>query len=159
MGLGAVLRKKYGQYGQQVRYLLVGGWNTLFGYGAYALLYWLLHKHMSYVVILIPSNVIAITQNYFGYKFIVFRTQGGYVREYLRTYLVYGTAFLINLGALPLLVRAGGLPPLGAQAIITAVTVVLSYLLYKYYAFRPRPAGDSAAGGADAATAKGGEPQ
>ena len=152
MGLRAVLVRKYGQYGQQVRYLSVGAWNTLFGYGAYALLYWLLHQHMSYVLILIPSTVIAITQNYFGYKFIVFRTQGNYVREYLRTYLVYGTAFLINLGALPLLVEVAGLPPLAAQALITGVTVVLSYFFYKHYAFRPRLAGGEVAAG-------GGEPQ
>jgi putative flippase GtrA len=138
VGLRAVLLKTYGQYGQQVRYLLVGAWNTVFGYGAYALLYWLLHKDMSYVLILIPSTVIAITQNYFGYKFIVFRTQGNYVREYLKTYLVYGSAFLINLGALPLLVEVAGLPPLAAQALIMAVTVVLSYFFYKHYAFRPR---------------------
>jgi putative flippase GtrA len=122
---------------QQVRYLLVGGWNTLFGYGVYALLYWLLRRHMSYVLILVPANVIAITQNYFGYKFVVFRTHGNYLREYFKTYLVYGAAFVVNLGLLPLLHEVAGLPVLVAQAVAMAVTVVLSYFFYKYFAFRP----------------------
>jgi putative flippase GtrA len=132
--LGALKRHE-----QQVRYLLVGGWNTLFGYGVYALLYGLLHRHVSYILLLVPANIISITQNYFGYKFIVFRTKGNYLREYFKTYLVYGVAFLINLPLLPLLHEVAGLPVLGAQAVAMAVTVVLSYFFYKYFAFSTAP--------------------
>lgn len=127
---------------QKLRYLLVGGWNTLFGYGVYALLYWLLRGRLSYVLVLVPANVISITQNYFGYKFLVFRTKGNMLREYFKTYLVYGVAFAINLALLPLLHEVAGLPVLGAQAAAMVVTVVLSYFFYKYFAFRPAGAAD-----------------
>ncbi len=45
------------------------------------------------------------------------------------------------------------------QAVVGVFTVVISYVAYKYFAFRPRlPGGEAAVGGGDAA-ATGGEPQ
>ncbi len=44
-----------------IRYLLVGGWNTVFGMTAYAGLYRWLGNSVHYLVLLVPSNILAIT--------------------------------------------------------------------------------------------------
>ena len=95
--------------GQFTRYLIVGVWNTFFGYGLYALFTALLTPRLrfAYIYASVFSNLIAITVAYFGYKFFVFKTKGNYLVEWFRCILVYGSGMLPGLVLLPLLV--GGL--------------------------------------------------
>jgi putative flippase GtrA len=88
------------------------------------------------------NTVVNITVAYLGYKIFVFKTKGNYVREYLRCYLVYGTTILVNLALLPVLVaaldpliRPQVYAPYIAGAILTAGSVVLSFLGHKRYTF------------------------
>jgi len=63
---------------EQILYLVVGGWNTLFGYGVFALLYHLLHdvagvpKIPGSMVALIVASVVGIANNYVLYRTVVF---------------------------------------------------------------------------------------
>lgn len=93
--------------GQFLRYLLVGGWNTAFGYLLYAAFTWILSRHIphGYIVAAILSNFIAITVAFLGYKWFVFRTRGHYLREWLRCLIVYGAASVPNLLLLPAVVN------------------------------------------------------
>lgn len=133
--------------GQLIRYVVVGGWNTAFGYGVFALLnYWLTgHIAYPYMVANAISTVTAITVAYFGHKFIVFRTKGNYLREYLRFYMVYGAAALLGFVLLPLFVLLCGLfifpakyVPYVAQALVIPVIVLFSFLGHKRFSFRRR---------------------
>lgn len=93
--------------GQFLRYLLVGGWNTAFGYFLYASFTWILSRRVphGYIYAAILSNVIAISVAFLGYKWFVFRTRGHYLREWLRCFAVYGTAALPGLLLLPAVVN------------------------------------------------------
>ena len=98
--------------GQFVRYLCVGVWNTVFGYLDYALFVFLfshlLPQHLLYLAVVIASVVstpINITMAYFGYKFVVFRTKGNYLMEWLRCFAVYGIGMLPGLLILSALTR------------------------------------------------------
>lgn len=95
-----------GSRGQFLRYLLVGAWNTLFGYGVFAGFTYLLTPRIprAYLVATVISTILSVTVAYFGYKLFVFKTKGNYLREYLRCYVVYGSSGLVNLALLPLLV-------------------------------------------------------
>lgn len=128
-----------------LRYLIVGGWNTAFGYGVFSGLNYVLTGVIPYpyMVANVLANMISISVAYFGYKFFVFKTKGNYLREYLRTYLVYGASCLASLGLLPIfvvLVRLAYpnpvLAPYIAQAVILPVIVVMSYFGHKKYSFR-----------------------
>lgn len=127
-----VLFKKYEE---QIRYLFIGGWNTLFGYLVFAGLYVELKHQLHYILIFTLSYVVSITNAYICYKLLVFRTKGNYLREYFRFYLVYASSFIINLGMLPLLVELLKLRLLIAQAILTLLSVFLSYFGHKYFSF------------------------
>lgn len=121
---------------QKIRYLIVGGWNTFFGYAVFAALYFWLAGSIHYLVILSISYILSITNAYIGYKFFVFRTKGNIVREYLRFYIVYGAAFLVNLAVLPLLVEIGDLNMYISQALVTMLTIIGSYILHKNFSFK-----------------------
>ena len=94
---------------QFARYFCVGVWNTLFGYSVFVVFTYMLTGKIPYAYMLaaVLSNVLAITNAYIGYKFFVFKTRGNYLREYLRFYVVYGSAALGGLVLLPILVTGG----------------------------------------------------
>ncbi len=131
--------------GQFLRYLLVGGWNTLFGYGTYALFTALLMPRLrfGYIYASVFSSLLNITVAYLGYKFFVFKTQGNYLAEWLRCILVYGSAMLPGLVLLPLLVEGlhsifhlGQSAPYIAGALVMGLTVIYSFFGHRNFSFR-----------------------
>jgi putative flippase GtrA len=143
--------------GQFLRYLCVGVFNTFFGPALFFVLNFQLYRRnipASYMYAAVLANLISITVAYFGYKFFVFRTQGNYLREWLKAMGVYGTAIIPGLIALPFLVHlcARLLPghisgfhrsisgkdaaPYAANLILTAFTIVYSFLGHKNVTFR-----------------------
>jgi len=98
--------------GQFVRYLCVGVCNTIFGYAAYVVLLTLLNAalparwlYLTVILASVLSTPLSITFAYFGYKLFVFRTQGNYLREWLKCFAVYGTGMIPGLVALSALTR------------------------------------------------------
>ena len=130
---------------QFTRYLFVGGFNTVFGYGVFAFLNWSFRGlgSFSYMYAAVLASVIAITVAFLGYKWFVFRTRGNYLAEWIRCFGVYGSSALISLAGLPILVpilrRALHRPELApyiAAAIMTVVTVLFSFVGHKNFSFR-----------------------
>ncbi|MDD5208243.1 MAG: GtrA family protein [Elusimicrobiales bacterium] len=134
------IAQKYRQHKAGVhraaRYLAVGGWNTLFGMAVYALLYERLHHRVNYLVLLVPANILAITNTYICYKLFVFKTSGNVLREYLKFYVVYGGTALLGFGLMFILVDGFGLHPVPAQVCCVPITIVLSYFSHRDYSFR-----------------------
>jgi putative flippase GtrA len=138
--------------GELLRYLCVGVFNTLFGYGTFALALYLLNHalpqrylYLTVVLASVLSTPLNITVAYLGYKFFVFRTHGNYLVEWLKAFAVYGTAMLPGLFALSALTRilqanlshksiAGYL----AGAIVTAFTTLYSFLGHKNITFKQK---------------------
>jgi putative flippase GtrA len=127
------------------RYLLVGAWNTLFGYGSFAALTAILNPIVphSYILACVIASLLNITVSYLGYKWFVFKTQGNYLREWARCVTVYSGAIVLGVVLLPILVLAirRGTPfvhaaPYIAGAILTAVSVVYSFIGHKRFSFR-----------------------
>lgn len=139
-------RDNRGEFWRVARYLLVGGWNTLFGVGLYTVLFELLSRKLGwqleiggrdyfYLALSIPVNILAISNAYLCYKFFVFKTKGNILREYFRCYIVYGTSTLLGMAGLWLLVETCGIYPVMANILLTFVTVAVSYLGHKYFSF------------------------
>ena len=120
---------------QLARYLAVGVWNSLVGFLSYAVFYALLGTRLHYLLVLIPANVVAITNAFFCYKYIVFRSQGNAWAEYAKCWLVYGWMALINAGALYLCVSLLRLHPVLANGLCLVVATGISYFSHKYFSF------------------------
>jgi putative flippase GtrA len=131
-----------GQFG---RYLLTGIWNTLFGYGTFALFTALLAPfgRNSYIFAVIPSTLLNITVSFLGYKWFVFKTKGNYFREWCRCVAVYTSAIVLTMMLLPILVffirhRFGyeHQAPYIAGAALSVITVIISFFGHKNISFR-----------------------
>jgi len=99
--------------GQFLRYLGVGIFNTIFGYICFVVVLTMLNAilpaHLLYLTVVLASILstpLNITVAYFGYKFLVFRTKGNYLGEWLKCFAVYGTGMIPGLVALSALTRA-----------------------------------------------------
>lgn len=132
------MKRLYKKHQEKINYLLVGGWNTVFGYGVFVSLYYLFAAKVHYLVIWLISNILAITNAYIGYKAFVFKTRGNYLLEYLRVYVVYGGSMALNLIYLPFCVEILKITPPVAQAGWIAVNFVFSYLGHKHFSFSSR---------------------
>jgi putative flippase GtrA len=140
-----VNRPAHNSFWQLTRYLLVGGFNTVFGYATFAFLNWSFTGlgTFSYMYAAALANVIAIAVAFLGYKWFVFRTRGNYLIEFLRCFSVYGTGMLLGLVSLPIVVtvmrRVLHNPdeaPYLAAALLTIVTMSLSFIGHKRFSFR-----------------------
>ena len=117
------------------RYLLTGIWNTAFGVLGYTALYEWLHESVNYLVLLIPANILAITNTFICYKLFVFKTQGDILREYFRFYVVYGGAALLGFVLMFVLVDGFGFNPVAAQFLCVPIAIVFSYFSHRNYSF------------------------
>lgn len=120
------------------RYLAVGGWNTLFGLGVYALLYRWWGNRVNYLLLAVPANILAISNAFLCYKLLVFRTRGNWWREYFRCCIVYGGGALVGMGLLKLFVEYLHWIPDLANVAGTGIVVAGSYLGHRFYSFRSR---------------------
>lgn len=121
---------------KRVLYLMVGGWNTLFGYLAFAALYYALSQRLSYVLIFVLSYAVSTLNAYWGYKLVVFRTPGRFIREFPRFAIVYVAALGVNLVVFPWLTRTLGLDPYLSQAVFSVALIVTTYIVNKRFSFR-----------------------
>jgi putative flippase GtrA len=133
------------QFWQVVRYLLVGGFNTCFGYALFVSFNYLFRRMGIYgsEIASLLSSIISITVAFLGYKWFVFRTRGHYLREWLRCFSVYGTSMAFALIMLPPLTLAlrhrfgrSQMASNVAAAILTVITVFASYFGHKHFSFR-----------------------
>jgi putative flippase GtrA len=130
---------------QFARFLLVGTWNTLFGYGCFAALTALLTPVVPYAYIAasLLANAIGITVAFLGYKWFVFRTKGNYLKEWARCLVVYSGSMLITAALLPVVVGAirhftsyRHEAPYIAGGLLTGVNVIVSFFGHKKFSFR-----------------------
>jgi putative flippase GtrA len=148
----------YDRHGDKLRYLVVGVWNTVFGYGLFVVLLALfggpvkalgvsiggsagaLLANNYYLALSVVGWVLAVPQSTIAMKYLVFRSKGSAVREVGRAFLVYLPAQLIGMGLLKFTVSVFGMSPQAGQAATILVTTIFSYLGHKYFTFGARHA-------------------
>jgi putative flippase GtrA len=123
--------------GLKLRFLMVGGLNTVFGLGIFPLLMWVLRPfHLFYMIPLVMSYPLGIVFSYATNKFITFRTKKNYVAEFGKFSTFYIINFLVNLAVLPICVEWFHLPPIPSQFTFALLGVMLSYLWHSRITFR-----------------------
>ena len=129
------MKHLFKKHSEKIKFLLTGIWNTIFGYFSFVALFYLFSEKIHYMILVLISNIISITNSYISYKLYVFKTKGNYLVEYLRFYMVYGGSIVLSLLFLPIFVEIFHIHPLLAMGIILIFTVIISYFGHKHFSF------------------------
>jgi putative flippase GtrA len=121
---------------QTLRFLIVGGYNTAFGYLAFTVFFLTVGQRIHYLIVGLAAHAVAAVNAFVVHRLFVFRSAKGWVAEYLRFNLSQLAALSFGMAALYSLVSFGHLNPLVAQAIVVSASVVLSYALHRFFTFR-----------------------
>ena len=116
---------------QLVRFLLTGGLNTLFGYAFYLLG---LAARLSPELALLVATCTGALFNYFTTAALVFRHRT--LSRLIPFVSAYALVYLVNAGAIRLLLE-GGFSPALAQALLVPAMAALSLALFRFFVFRP----------------------
>ena len=132
-GLYKKIENWWFSFNQKIRFLLVGGFNTVFAYGVFALLLFIGVPYLPALVIqyIITVNVSVLTMRYY-----VFRSEGDFLTEYFKACSVYVVMFVFNSVFLSFLVEICKMSELWGQALYLTVSTVLTYLFHKNFSFR-----------------------
>lgn len=133
-----MLPKAIARHWTLIRYLIAGGYNTVFGFAVFTGLFFLLESDLHYLGIAIITQIISITNSYIVYRVFVFKSRGRIINEYFRIYIVYGISFILGIALLTLLVEFAGLHPVLAQFFVIIITVIVSYIGNRRFTFNQR---------------------
>lgn len=128
---------------QRVVFLIVGGFNTVVGFGFFVVADFALGpivdawagKVVGTVAVLVASYIPSVLVAFTLQRRFTFKVTGHVVRDFLRFQSVNAVSVLINAIALPIVVGLG-VPRVPAQAAIVVLTTVISYFGHRYFSFR-----------------------
>ena len=118
----------------EISFLAVGVWNTIFGLSLFYLLLKFIPE-LNYFVILASSFITSTVQSHFSQRNFVWRSSAPYLYELMKFF--WGTlgSFIINLACLPILVEYLQFPIFLSQVLIVLLLTILSYLYQKHLVF------------------------
>ena len=117
---------------QKLRFLLVGGFNTLSSYLFFLFFLWT----SNYTVALILSYFISVNISIFTMRYYVFRAHGNFYNHYFKAAFSYLFMLLFNYAFLLALCDYLSFDARWVQAWFTVLSSVGLYCLHKYINFR-----------------------
>ena len=119
---------------QKIRFLLVGGFNTVFTYIFFALL--VLVLGVSYKIAIVVCYIISTNVSIFTQRYYVFKSFGNFKQEYIKAWEVYAIALLFNYTFMYIAVDILNANELISQALFTIIVIIITYIMHKYYTFK-----------------------
>ncbi len=120
---------------QKLRFLLVGGYNTVFSYALYALF---IYTGITAQLALFLSFLLSSFNSYFTQKIYVFHTKGNCINEYIKCLFTWFGSYIINAILLEGLMCLVGLNAYIAEFIALVLITIYSYTTLKYFAFKQK---------------------
>lgn len=121
---------------QKIRFLLVGGFNTLL---SYLLFIWLVEfLRIPYQVSLIIQYLITVNISIFTMRYYVFRAHGKLCSEYTKAWITYLSMLAFNYLFLYLLIDILQIETITAQGIYVIISSILMYIIHQNITFKPK---------------------
>lgn len=121
---------------EKFRFLVIGVFNTAFGYLVFLALYQALSADIHYLIISAIAHALSVIVAFAGQRTMVFRSTKPWRSEFIRYNISLLFSFLLGLLSLYVLVEFGDLKPVVGQAITVVFSVIVSYLTHRYYSFK-----------------------
>lgn len=132
-----ILYNKFCSISDKIRFLIIGCLNAGISYIIYALAIFLLgQEHYQLCVVL--QWVLSSPISYLNQKFFVFCTRGNYIKEYFKCWCTWIISMILNNIILELLMRYVWKNAYFEQIISTFIVSILTYVLFKYFAFHKK---------------------
>ena len=119
-----------------LRFVIVGGFNTVAAYLFFALLYRLFGQGWCDAVIQVAVSIFGITLSYVTHRIFTYKSHGVWWREYLRFYVVYGAQLLLSSALFLVFSTWLGFNGYVTQLVLMAVFTFASYWAHKVYSFK-----------------------
>lgn len=138
------IQKLLERHKTKIRFLLVGIWNTVFGYLVFVLLDTFFEdifekRYYSYMSAMVLGQVIATINAFLFHKYYTFKsvTKGkDLFNEFLRFCTTYVITFLLSLALLPFFVEIFNINPKIAAIIVIFVCTIISYVGHTKFSFK-----------------------
>lgn len=117
---------------QGLRFLFVGGLNTIVGYGIYALL---VYMGVNYLIANTLSTIIGIIHSYFWNRYFTFKSKQKALKEITKFVTVYAASYLIGMCTLYIFKSKLNISPYIAGLLNLVITTLISYFGHKYISF------------------------
>lgn len=129
---------------KKIRFVLVGVWNTIFGYLVFVVCDYLFENLFSprciaYMSAAVLSNILAIINAYIFHKLITFQSlvRGkAIIIEFARFFSTYLFSMILGLILLPVSVEVLGIVPRISAALLIPVTIIISYIGHSRFSFK-----------------------
>lgn len=119
----------------KIRFLFIGAVNAGISYVIFAIALFLLGEPHYQLCVTLQWTISSIF-SYLNQKFFVFCTRGNYIKEYLKCCTTWFVSYLLNLVVLELLMRYVLKNAYIGQFISIFIVSVVTYVLFKYFAFK-----------------------
>jgi putative flippase GtrA len=127
----------------KVKFVIIGVWNTLFGYAVFFGFDSLLARltptrYIAYLAAIALSNVLSIINAYIFHKYVTFKSEvkgKGIVREFAKFTATYIVTICLSLALMPVFVEIMRLDPKIAAALVILLCVVISYVGHSRFSF------------------------
>jgi len=119
----------------QVRYLVIGLWNTFVGYALFTFFIYVL-PISEYLLALTLATLLSGLNSYLMQRIFVWQSSAKVKSEFTKFFTVFIGQFLANLFLLYVLVDHFNFPPLWTQYVLGALLILLTYITHKHWTFK-----------------------
>lgn len=118
---------------QPVRFLLVGGFNTVASFIIYSSAILL---NANYLIALVISYTLGIILSITTMRYYVFQSNKNILHEYTKASIIYLSCLLMNYMFLYILINILQNSPILSQGIYTVISSIYLYLSHKKFSFK-----------------------
>ena len=129
------LSRRWFALDEKVRFVIAGICNMGIRYLIFVLL-GLAFTVNRYQIILLATWLSSSVIAFLSYKYLVFRTEGNHIKEFVKSLLIWCLSYVLNALLLGFLVGRLQWNVYAAQGLVIILIVVINYLLFKHFAFK-----------------------
>ncbi len=121
---------------KELRFILFGGLNSIFGYFSSLLIYYSLIDLFGFILCAVMINIVNITFSFITLKLYVFKSRGNWVQEYLRSFITYLNIFILGFVILYTFSELLNFPFYIASFLTILFCAIFSYFLNLKFTFK-----------------------
>ena len=135
MKYAELLYKKWFKIPDKIRFLFIGGLNAVISYFVFVLAVFVIGDKYYQICAALQWGISSVF-SFVNQKVFVFGTKGNWIREYLKCCATWLISYIMNALILEVLVKYCRMNVYLAQILSIFSVSVLTYVLFKYFAFK-----------------------